>query len=127
MSIYFSQHGKSASKSEDPERRLTADGAAEVERVARFMAESGCAVGIIWHSGKVRAAQSAEIFAAALNPAGGVRTRDGIEPLDDVTALAAHLDEDRNEMFVCAATLMRTRAGARFTGIARNSCPTVSG
>ena len=100
MSIYFSQHGKSASKSEDPERRLTADGAAEVERVASFMAESGCAVGIIWHSGKVRAAQSAEIFAAALNPAGGVRTRDGIEPLDDVTALAAHLDEDRNEMFV---------------------------
>ena len=100
MSIYLSQHGKSAAKSEDPRRGLTAEGAAEVERVARIMAESDCPVDIIWHSGKARAAQTAEIFAAALNPADGVRTREGIDPLDDVTALAAHLDEDRNEMFV---------------------------
>lgn len=100
MAIYLSQHGKSASKNEDPQRGLTTDGATEVARVARFMAESGCSVDRIWHSGKARAAQTAEIFAAALQPVDGVRQRDGINPLDDVAALGAVLPENRNEMYV---------------------------
>ncbi len=100
MPIYFSQHGKSASKDVDPQRGLTPDGAAEVTRIAKNLSEAGVAVDVIWHSGKARASQTAEIFAASLRPDGGVRLRDGIGPLDDVEAFAGELPKDRDEMIV---------------------------
>ncbi len=100
MPIYFSQHGKSASKDVDPQRGLTPDGAAEVTRIAKNLSEAGVAVDVIWHSGKARASQTAEIFAASLRPDGGVKLRDGIGPLDDVEAFAGELPKDRDEMIV---------------------------
>lgn len=100
MSIYFSQHGKSASKDVDPQRGLTPDGAADVSRVARTLSEAGITVDVIWHSGKARALQTAEAFAASLNPIEGIKSLDGIGPLDDVEAFADNLPKERNEMFV---------------------------
>jgi phosphohistidine phosphatase len=100
MPIYFSQHGKSASKDVDPQRGLTPDGAVEVTRVAKKLSEAGVAVDVIWHSGKARALQTAEMFAASLRPDGGVKPRDGIGPLDDVEACAGGLPKDRDEMIV---------------------------
>lgn len=100
MSIFLSQHGKSASKDVDPQRGLTRDGTTEVKRVANILSESGLTLDVIWHSGKARASQTAELFAASLKPIEGVKSRDDIDPLDDVVALAEHLPKDRNEMYV---------------------------
>jgi phosphohistidine phosphatase len=100
MPIYFSQHGKSASKDVDPQRGLTPDGAAEVTRMAKSLSEAGVAVHVIWHSGKARASQTAEIFAASLRPDEGIKSRDDIGPLDDVEACAAELPKNRDEMIV---------------------------
>jgi len=100
MSIFLSQHGISASKDVDPQRGLTGDGALEVTWVARILSESGVGVDVIWHSGKARASQTAEIFAASLNPIEGVKSRNGIDPLDDVVVLANELPKNRNEMYV---------------------------
>ena len=100
MSIYFAQHGKSASKDVDPKRGLTRDGVAEVTRVARMLADAGLTVDVIWHSGKARALQTAGIFAASLRPKQGVEPRDGIDPLDDVVAFAGDLPTGGSEMYV---------------------------
>jgi phosphohistidine phosphatase len=100
MAIYLSQHGKSASKEIDPRRGLTREGAAEVTRVARTIADAGIALDIIWHSGKARASQTADIFAGLLNPKEGVSSRTGIDPLDDVETLADTLPTERDELFV---------------------------
>lgn len=100
MAIYLSQHGKSASQDVDPQRGLTEEGAAQVRRVADALAGAGISVDVIWHSGKARAAQSADLFAGSLGPAGGVMPRDGIDPLDDVEAFAGALPTERDEMFV---------------------------
>ncbi len=116
MSIYISQHGKSASKDVDPKRGLTPDGAAEVTRVARMLSEAGLAVDVIWHSGKARAAQTAEIFAASLKPDEGVKSRDGIGPLDDVEAFAGDLPKDRNEMIVGHLPFMERIVSYLITG-----------
>ena len=75
MAIYLSQHGKSASKDVDPQRGLTREGAVEVTRVAEMLADAGVVVDVIWHSGKARASQSAEIFAASLRPKPCLRAR----------------------------------------------------
>lgn len=100
MAVYFSQHGKSASKDVDPQRGLTREGVAEVTRVAQTLADAGIALDVIWHSGKARASQTADIFAGLLNPKEGVSSRAGIDPLDDVEALATTLPTDRDELYV---------------------------
>ncbi len=100
MAVYFSQHGKSASKDIDPQRGLTREGVAEVTRVASALADAGITFDVIWHSGKARASQTAEIFAGLLNSREGVCERAGIDPLDDVEALGDELSKERDELYV---------------------------
>ncbi|MDT8377215.1 MAG: phosphohistidine phosphatase SixA [Mariprofundaceae bacterium] len=64
MRVYLAQHGLAKEKSEDAGRPLSAQGRADVARVAGFLAlfEKPAPERII-HSGKLRAEQTAEIFA----------------------------------------------------------------
>lgn len=116
MAIYLAQHGKSAPESVDPERGLTEEGIAEVERVARRLADAGITVDIVWHSGKTRAAQTAEIFARTLHATQGVQARTGIDPMDDVEAVAATLPVDRDELFVGHLPFMQRMVSALVLG-----------
>jgi len=83
MEVYLVQHGEAKPESEDPERPLTARGRSEAESVARHAAASGIQVARILHSGKLRARQTAEIFAGHLAPAEGVSEHKGLGSLDD--------------------------------------------
>ena len=76
MSIFLVQHGKSLSKGQDPEQGLSPQGVEDVKRIAAVAQGYGVQVGSILHSGKKRAHETAEIFAAALKPAGGVKQMD---------------------------------------------------
>lgn len=116
MAIYLAQHGKSAPKSVDPERGLTDEGIAEVERVARRLADAGIGVDVIWHSGKARAAQTAEIFARALEPERGVKARAGIDPMDDVEPFVESLSSERDEMFVGHLPFMQRAVASLVAG-----------
>jgi phosphohistidine phosphatase len=83
MEIFLVQHGLAKSKEEDPARPLTAVGRDEVERVARASAAAGVRPASIFHSGKVRAQQTAEIFASHMKPANGVHSMEGLDPMDE--------------------------------------------
>ena len=83
MELYLSQHGKAESEEEDPRRPLSAEGRGETERVARAAATAGIRVDAVWHSTKLRARQTAEIFAEALKPVNGIYQQDWLGPLDD--------------------------------------------
>ncbi len=83
MQVYLVQHGLATSKEEDPARPLTAAARDEVERVARAAAAAGVRPASILHSGKVRAGQTAEIFAAHTKPAEGAHAVEGLDPLDE--------------------------------------------
>ena len=93
MALFLAQHGKSQSKDMDPGQGLSPEGIVEVERVATSAREQGLRVGRIVHSTKKRARQTAKIFAAALEPAGGVLEQEGLKPLDDPAAFAATIAE----------------------------------
>lgn len=86
MELFFAQHGKAVSKEEDPDRPLTEEGRQETRRTAQRMAASGVPVHEIWHSGKLRARETAEIFAQALGPIRELRARDDLGPTDDPTS-----------------------------------------
>ena len=83
MQVYLVQHGEAKPEAEDPARPLTARGREEVQRVAERAAALGIQVAEIRHSGKLRARQTAEIFAAALSPSRGMREMEGLAPADD--------------------------------------------
>src|SRR6266542_1028562 len=84
MDLYLVQHGEAKQESEDPARPLTDRGRREVERVARAAARAGLRVARIFHSGKRRARETAEILGAAgLGPPHGMTELAGLGPMDD--------------------------------------------
>ncbi len=83
MKLYLVQHGKAASKDEDPQRGLTEEGLTELQRIAAFIKPSNLRVEYLWHSGKRRAEQTAEILAEAVN-AKTLAAHNGLGPNDDV-------------------------------------------
>ncbi|HEY7317322.1 MAG TPA: phosphohistidine phosphatase SixA [Candidatus Binatia bacterium] len=83
MNIYLVRHGEAVSERMDPERPLTPSGREEVEQVARKAAARGVQVSAIFHSGILRAKQTAEIFAAHLQFNSGVQKLSGLLPQDD--------------------------------------------
>jgi phosphohistidine phosphatase len=83
MQVYLVQHGLAMSKEEDASRPLSATGREEVERVAQAAAAAGVRPESILHSGKTRAVQTAEIFAAHVKPTHGVQAAEGLDPGDE--------------------------------------------
>jgi phosphohistidine phosphatase len=96
--IFLVQHGKAYTEAEDPERRLTPEGIAETEKVARHLAAVGVRPAEIIHSGKTRARQTAEILARHLGAP--VREGEGLGPNDNPTPWALRLSETDNIMVV---------------------------
>ena len=101
MKLYLVQHGKAKPKEEDPQRPLSREGRSDVERVARFLAEhSAAGVGLIVHSGKTRARQTAEIMAGHLHPSGGVKEAGGLDPLAEPAVWGERLVTETSDLML---------------------------
>ena len=100
MAIYLVQHGKSLPEDVDPDKGLSGEGKKEVEHVAAEAKRYGLNMAAIRHSGKKRALQTAEVFQSILGSRGGVQKMSGLGPMDDVTTLAAILNQHEYTMFV---------------------------
>jgi phosphohistidine phosphatase len=125
MDVYLIQHGLAASEEQDPRRPLTEHGRAAVAKVARYLAELRgqlvcAAIPEIWHSGKLRAQQTAEVFAQALRPPPALIVRSGMNPNDDPRPLSEELSAKRERpgslMLVGHLPHLARLAGALLTG-----------
>ena len=116
MAIFLVQHGKSLTKEQDPEQGLSRQGIDDVERIAGVAQGYNVHVESIVHSRKKRARQTAQIFASALKPAGGLQERDGLKPLDDVTAFAGSLNPQSQIMMVGHLPFMERLTSFLITG-----------
>jgi phosphohistidine phosphatase len=81
---------------QDPERPLSAEGRPTATRVAAYLAKLGPQLvdpplSQIWHSGKLRAQQTAEIFAQALAPGVAPAVHGGMKPKDNPTSVYEEL------------------------------------
>jgi len=97
--LYLVQHAKAVSKNQDPRRPLSEEGRAEARKVARFVAPLNLAVECLWHSGKTRAQQTADMYAEVFRVGDGPTARDGLAPNDNVALL-------RDELAVATDTTM---------------------
>ena len=100
MAIYLVQHGKNLPEDVDAGKGLSGEGKKEVEQVAATAKSYGLNIAAIRHSGKKRALQTAEMFERILGSRDGVQEMAGLGPTDDVTKLAAALEQHENTMFV---------------------------
>ena len=92
MKLYLAQHGEALSKEEDAERPLSEQGRRDVQAIASLAKESGARVARVWHSGKRRAEQTAEILAKAMLPRGKTEPIGGINPNDSVEEFISDAD-----------------------------------
>ncbi len=116
MALFLAQHGKAARAEIDPERGLTAEGRAEVERIAGVARGYGVKVAAIIHSGKKRARETADIFAEKLGPDISVTAAAGMDPNDDVALFADHINAADNHLFVGHLPFMEKLASYLTTG-----------
>lgn len=100
MELYLVRHGEAVSKYEDPRRPLSAKGRDEVARVAKYAVQKGVKVRQIWHSGKERAKETADLLGDFLNPPEGVIKMDGLMPHDDVIPIARLLTKQPDALVV---------------------------
>lgn len=88
MRLYLVQHGDAQPEAVSAERELTPQGRLDVERLADFLGGHGVRAARVYHSGKTRARQTAEILAARLAPEVTAEVFAGINPNDPVVPLA---------------------------------------
>jgi len=100
MPLYLVRHGEAYSEAADPDRSLTEAGKATVDGMAQLTAAFNIPVSQIFHSGKTRARQTADILSKYLKPSEGVAEIKAINPYDDVTKIAPELDRELNTMLV---------------------------
>jgi phosphohistidine phosphatase len=91
MMLYLMQHAQAVSDAVDPARPLSSEGRAAIERVAARAAQIALPVAHIYHSGKLRAQQTAEVLAGALHLERLVEKQEGLGPKDRAEPLARWL------------------------------------
>ena len=92
MKLYLVQHGKAKSKQEDPERRLTEEGKTGTHKVASYTTQNiNTNIDKIFHSGKARAMETAEIMTEYIKPANGVEKTGNLAPMDDPAIQAENI------------------------------------
>ena len=100
MKLYLVQHGKAASKEIDPQRPLTEEGRKDVQKIAAFIKPLGLYVDCLWHSGKKRTAQTAELLAEVVKINNSQTARDGLGPNDDAAALRDELASAEQDIMI---------------------------
>jgi phosphohistidine phosphatase len=93
--VVLVRHGEALSEEEDPRRSLSAAGRDHVDTVSGLVAVFGLQLEEVRHSGKERARETAEIFAARIGVGPDrVRETGGLKPKDDVEAVAEEVERE---------------------------------
>ena len=82
MYLYLAHHGDAVGPEIDPRRPLSAAGLAAVERLATQAAALGARPATVWHSGKLRAKQTAEAFWRSCNALAELSATRDLQPDD---------------------------------------------
>jgi phosphohistidine phosphatase len=100
MKVYLVRHGEAVSSESDPQKPLSEQGRADVRKVASFIRPLKISVEHIWHSGKLRAAQTAEILAGSVWAEKGCSAHESLGPKDDVTIVADELEAYNTNLMI---------------------------
>jgi len=100
MKVYLVRHGEAVSSQFYPQRPLSEQGFADIRKVASFIKSLEISVEHIWHSGKLRAAQTAEILAESVSVEKDCSAHKNLMPNDDVTIIADELEAYDTDLMI---------------------------
>ena len=82
MHVFLVHHGEAVGPEVDAQRPLSESGRADVERIAAQAAAHGARPAVVWHSGKLRAKQTAQEFWRACNALAEFAVTKDLQPDD---------------------------------------------
>jgi phosphohistidine phosphatase len=82
MHLFLVHHGDAVGPDVDPRQPLSALGREQVERLAAEAAKRGARPAVVWHSGKLRARQTAEALWKACNALAEFSATKDLQPAD---------------------------------------------
>ena len=100
MLLYLVRHGEASNELANPTQVLTENGLRDVKKVASYLAGLNLPLDIIFHSRKVRAKQTAVVFADILKPEEGIQETDHLNPLDDPSEWEHILQESNKDIML---------------------------
>lgn len=93
MAIYFIQHGVCLDKSIDPKKPLSELGKKETNQVSEFLKKNRIKIQKVYHSGKLRAKETAQILSNHLSD-GNIYEKSNMLPNDNVISFCKDKLED---------------------------------
>lgn len=126
MYLYILQHGDAVAKDVDPERPLSEQGWRDIRILAMHMKNMGVHLGKIFHSGKLRAEQSAGLVAEALSAEIQPVQADGLNPNDDPRVIIGDIEQMDENILIAShmpfvsrlcSTLLTGGTDAEFSSI----------
>ena len=100
MTLFLVHHADAVAAATDSTRPLSEHGREQATSVAQRMAARGARPVAIWHSGKLRARETAEIYWRAVNPAATFTATHGLQPDDDPEVIADLLGVEPNDVMI---------------------------
>jgi phosphohistidine phosphatase len=114
--VVLVHHGDAVGPDVDPMRPLSSVGRAATARLAAAAAARGVKPDAMWHSGKLRARQTAEIFWKACNPLAPLSAERGLLPDDPPQWIRDRLTGERRSILVVGHMPYLPRLLASLTG-----------
>lgn len=117
--LFLVHHADAVPADIDHMRPLSRVGQQQAQRVAERARDHGAKPAIIWHSGKLRARQTAETCLRILNPFAEFSAVKGLQPDDDPATIAAAIGAETRDVLVAShlpllpALLHRLMTGRR--------------
>lgn len=100
MKLFLVHHGEAVGPEVDARRPLSAPGREAVERLAAKAAEAGASPSVVWHSGKLRAKQTAEIFWRACNALAEFSATRDLQPDDPPSWMRDRLRHEPRDLLL---------------------------
>jgi phosphohistidine phosphatase len=113
MRLYIVQHGDALPKDADPDRPLSDQGRADIQRLTEWLARHDVRVAQILHSGKTRARETAEILGPLLESDGTIDERQGLAPNDSAEDFLQQLSSEDKDTIIAGHMPFVARAVAQ--------------
>ena len=98
--IYLVHHADAVDAAVEAQRPLSPQGRAHAARLAAEIAGRGVRPDVIWHSGKLRARQTADAFRSACNPSAELAAIRGLQPGDPPEWICDRVTGDDRELML---------------------------
>lgn len=118
-SVLLVHHAEAVGPHIDPRRPLSARGRAQAAWIAEHARQAGVHPHAIWHSGKLRARQTAECLLVTCNPQAGFRLVRGLRPEDSPTWIADLVETEGDPIAIVSHMPLLPALLARLVGEGR--------